>query len=555
MPQNGGGPHTIELRALAEAYLLEDLPTFVTVLTKVRELAAQLGTVERLDAFITMVKTIHRGNNTVTPTLADLREYLADLKSAVKRVFAARSREPGVASISNIEEMIDSGSPRYVVAGLLLRHVRHRIWFDKFHVKVMTNWKCERDMAVVDPYVLEEREMLKIMMWAMSMDIETLATVSKTVVKEAVAWMAYSDERDALLDHIGGLPAWDGIERLDIMLVQGFGCSIDPDIGQTPEYLKAVSRNTMIGLIARAKEPGCQHDFMPIFCGRQGIGKSRAMRILGGPFYREIFQSPADKDFYVSLQGCWYGEVAELASIASTKVENAKTKAALSRLVDNYRPPYAENARDFPRRVGLGGTHNPGGIGALRDETGARRFGPVQCGVIDLVWLEENRDQLFAEALRYYEQGAHWWDMPQDAHHRATERHRQRSGHEDDIREHLQSAALYDGTAGGPALVPPDVNAVDHETRWGNIVTPKRVIMEWLHMPEDRVSSMLMEISNALVGLGWEQKSTSVRIDGRHRSLKPWLPVDQTLRHTARAAGLLTGIPANTRNDESEIPF
>jgi len=45
----------------------------------------------------------------------------------------------------------------------------------------------------------------------------------------------------------------------------------------------------------------------------------------------------------------------------------------------------------------------------LKDESGARRFWPIECGAIRIDDLRRDRDQLWAEARFRFEGGATWW--------------------------------------------------------------------------------------------------------------------------------------------------
>jgi predicted P-loop ATPase len=45
--------------------------------------------------------------------------------------------------------------------------------------------------------------------------------------------------------------------------------------------------------------------------------------------------------------------------------------------------------------------------------------------VVDLQWLQENRVQLFAEALVRYKRGETWWDVPTDQQREKIEARRQ----------------------------------------------------------------------------------------------------------------------------------
>jgi predicted P-loop ATPase len=97
----------------------------------------------------------------------------------------------------------------------------------------------------------------------------------------------------------------------------------------------------------------------------------------------------------------------ELAAIRKQDDEHVKTFVV--RQFDKYRPPYGENEVDEPRQCVFMGTTNK--VEFLHDETGARRYWPIKVEKINLEWLRDNRDQLFAEAKYCFDKGEKWWPL------------------------------------------------------------------------------------------------------------------------------------------------
>ena len=228
------------------------------------------------------------------------------------------------------------------------------------------------------------------------------------MVRTVVEQRARDFPRHAVRDWLSTL-TWDGIPRIATAFEDHWG--VQPDGRQSDAYIKAASANFFIGLAARVLRPGCQLDHMPVFEGAQGVGKTTALRVLGGEWYALAHESVTKKDFFEGLQGKWLIEIGELDAFSRAEVTRVKT--VISTPIDRYRASYARTAQDRPRQCVFAGTTNADDWG--RDETGLRRFWPLRVGAMRIDLLTAAREQLFAEAVSQFRDNRSWWEMPDGA--------------------------------------------------------------------------------------------------------------------------------------------
>jgi len=179
-----------------------------------------------------------------------------------------------------------------------------------------------------------------------------------------------------------------------------------PENEQETDYVRAVSRLSLIQAVARALNPGCKADSVPILEGKQGTGKSTALRILHGTdWFGDALPPMGTKDASDYVRGKWGIELAELAFQAKAEVE--AQKAYISRQEERFRPAYGREEITYERRCVFWGTTNR--IDYLKDETGNRRFLPIKTGKINITGLKGNRDKLWAEAVYYFQKNECYW--------------------------------------------------------------------------------------------------------------------------------------------------
>lgn len=219
--------------------------------------------------------------------------------------------------------------------------------------------------------------------------------VDSRVAREAIYVVGAENKYHPVREYLESLN-WDGQPRIDTWLTDFMQADPDPDVA----YVSAVGAKFLISAVARAYEPGCQVDTCLVIQGKQGIGKSTAVKILAGPWFADQMSHLASKDASMQTR-VWIMELAEFE--VALKSDNAQLKAFLSRGMDHFRPPYGRRVIDVPRHCIFAGTVNQDDY--LRDESGGRRFWPVKINRVNRDLLAKQRDQLWAEAfIRYHNQ-------------------------------------------------------------------------------------------------------------------------------------------------------
>ena len=217
-------------------------------------------------------------------------------------------------------------------------------------------------------------------------------------VQDAMIMCAEQNGFNEVLDYLNSLK-WDGIERLDKLFIDYLGA-------EDNVYTRAVARKSLTAAVARAFEPGCKYDTMPILIGRQGAGKSTLIRTIGKKWYADGLSTFEGKEAAENIQGKWIIEAGEMAGY--TRAEENASKQFLSRQVDVFRQAYGRRTQEYPRRCVFFGSSNQ--YEFLKDITGNRRFWPIDIEAQKptknvYVNLPGEVDQIWAEAVVRYKNG------------------------------------------------------------------------------------------------------------------------------------------------------
>lgn len=280
------------------------------------------------------------------------------------------------------------------VMQIVTQHERYRgrLWFDEVKRIIVEAVSTGAPLEMTDEFVTHEAVWLQRLISRMKVGTVRNVLFHIPAVPEL--------RRNSVAEYLRAL-RWDGVQRLETMLIHGWGC---PDNA----VHRAIGRNWLVAAVARAMRPGCQVDEMVVLEGEQGTNKTKSLEILGGEWYRAISERLDTKDFKLNCHRGWWADLVEMSTFRYSDFTAAK--GVITTRTDALRPPYGRAEVELPRHFILVGSTNEKQY--LRDDTGNRRYLPVKTTKIDLDWIRKNKEQLYAEAVARYDAGETWWEYP-----------------------------------------------------------------------------------------------------------------------------------------------
>lgn len=222
-----------------------------------------------------------------------------------------------------------------------------------------------------------------------------IASASK--VEDAFAQLMIETGFHPVRDYLRGL-TWDGKRRVDTLFIDYLGA-------EDSDYTRAVTRKGLVAAVARVFVPGIKYETVPTLIGPEGKGKSTIIAKLGKQWYSNSLGSVDNPRVVEQLQGVWLIEIAELAGLRKSDVENVK--AFIGKQDDRFRVAYGRRTENFPRQCVFFGSTNTDDF--LMGANGNRRFWPI---VIYITEPERNVftqltpgeiNQIWAEAVDFFD--------------------------------------------------------------------------------------------------------------------------------------------------------
>ncbi|MCH1966211.1 virulence-associated E family protein [Paraclostridium sordellii] len=227
----------------------------------------------------------------------------------------------------------------------------------------------------------------------------TYGIVAPYKINDGLAIIEKKNKYHPIIDYLNS-NTWDKVSRVDTLMIDYLGA-------EDCNYTKSITRKMLVAAVSRVFNPGIKFDYMLVLVGRQGIGKSYIINLLGREWYSDSLNTVYGKEAYEQLQNAWILEMAELS--ATKKADAEAIKHFISKTEDSYRQAYGRRVDTFKRQCVFFGTTNENEF--LKDRTGNRRYWPLMVGVnkpLKNLFKDLNKNeinQIWAEALYLYKCG------------------------------------------------------------------------------------------------------------------------------------------------------
>ncbi len=244
-------------------------------------------------------------------------------------------------------------------------------------------------------------------------------------------------------------------------------------------------------------EQGSKFIEVPVLISeQQGIGKSATCLTLASPqWFNASFADTDDhKDRILGMHDAWITEVQEIDQFVISRKDFKQLKGVISTVIDKLRPPYGRRPVNHARRFVIMATSNTSELFAYDDQQ--RRFWPwmvhptTECGRLDIAYLNENRNRIWATATRrYLELGEDSFTLNKEQRLAVIDRN---------AREFRQSSSIADKIA--HVLEAQDIKAITTAEVCNDILQEKAP-----------TRSMQMEVAQVLRELGYKKHDRMIK--------------------------------------------
>ena len=276
--------------------------------------------------------------------------------------------------------------------GKALNAIGFDVWWDEWS-------KVVRD-SETDAEVQEQALIPVLRARVESMFVTARYAPTKQALEDAIVVAAVHNQRNPVVDRLRA-EHWDGVDRLSRFGHVVFG---------TPDHDLENGQAALLprGVVVRALEPGCAFPYIPvIFSYQQGQAKGKFLDLLSpGQMITGVTLAGFEweKTLGERLTGVSIAEIPEMDSLPPAELRHAKKLA--TDVVMKFRLPYARAATRHPLSCIFVATTNTRGM--LSDIE--HRRNPVievpRGFDIRLGWLQENRQQIWAQVVHEYDSGA-----------------------------------------------------------------------------------------------------------------------------------------------------